>query len=123
MKTLLLLAFACHHATPLPPPPPPAVAMVTSMVVIERCPNAKQLDSKRATKEIEELVGPCTTIPGGSAHFAAILKPDGTVELASPSGDPSEGVIPTCLVQTQQQLHHKLKLTKPCKFDVKLEQR
>ena len=97
--------------------------MVTSMVVIAQCPNAKQLDSKKATKEIEELVGPCKTVPGGAAHFAAILRPNGSVELASPSGDPQAGVVPTCLLQNQNQLRHKLKLTKPCKFDVKLEQR
>jgi len=51
------------------------------------------------------------------------LLPDGQVELASPSGDPNEGIVPTCVMQKQQQLKHKLKLTKACKFDVKLEQR
>jgi hypothetical protein len=97
--------------------------MTTIEVTIEACPNAKQLDSRRTTTEIQELVGPCTKVPGGAAHFSATLLPDGRVELASPSGDPNEGIVPTCLVQTQTQLRHKLRLTKPCKFDVKLEQR
>jgi hypothetical protein len=35
----------------------------------------------------------------------------------------TEGVVPTCLLQHKKQLRHKLKLTKACKFDVKLEQR
>jgi hypothetical protein len=129
---ILLLSCACHRGPtsppaepPRPPPPPagPQVSLVTSEVVIEECANSKQLDSKRAAREVEELVGPCTKVPGGAAHFSATLRPDGSVELASPSGDPNEGVVPTCLVQTQQQLRHKLRLTKPCKFDVKLEQR
>jgi hypothetical protein len=124
---LLVFADACHHehdsAPPASPPKGPAVSLVTSMVMIDGCPGSKQLNSKRATTEIEELVGPCTKVPGGAAHFSATLLPDGRVELASPSGDPSEGIVPTCLVQTQAQLRHKLKLAKPCKFDVKLEQR
>ena len=126
LATLALVLGCHHHASPSKPPPPldpPPVSMVTSMVIIEACPNSKQLDSRRTTLEIQELVGPCTKVPGGAAHFSATLLPDGRVELASPSGDPNEGIIPTCLVQTQAQLRHKLRLTKPCKFDVKLEQR
>lgn len=97
--------------------------MVTSFVVIEGCPEAKRMSTQQATKEIEELVGPCTKVPGGAAHFSATLLPGGRVELASPSGDPAEGIVPTCMVQTQMQLRHKVKLTKPCRFDVKLEER
>ena len=124
----MLVVAACGPpapTTPPPPPPPPAarpLSLVTSFVVLEECPNAKTLDTKRAQKEIEELVGPCTKVPGGVAHFSATLLPDGRVELASPAGDPEMGVVPTCLVQTQAQLRHKLRLTKPCKFDVRLEQ-
>ena len=118
--------MACGHpAAPAKPPPPPgrAIALVTSFVVLEACPNAKTLDTRRAQLEIEELVGPCTKVPGGAAHFSATLMPGGQVELASPSGDPEMGIVPTCLVQTQAQLRHKLRLAKPCKFDVRLEQR
>lgn len=93
------------------------------MVVVEACPDSAKLDTKLASREIDELLGPCKKVPGGAAHFSATLLPGGRVELASPSGDPAEGVVPTCLVQNAGQLKHKLKLVKPCKFDVKLEQR
>ena len=123
------LALGCGHPSPPSATKPPElvperrISMVTSFVVIEACPDAKRMSSVQATKEIEELVGPCTKVPGGAAHFSATLLVDGRVELASPSGDPAEGVVPTCLVQTQKQLRHRLKLGKPCRFDVKLEQR
>lgn len=116
-----------------PPPPPPAEpdaesednisSLVTSMVVIDACPDSKRIDSKLANREIEELVGPCRRVPGGAAHFSATLLPGGAVELASPSGDKEDGIVPTCVLQKQKQLRHKLRLSKACKFDVKLEQR
>jgi len=97
--------------------------MVTSFVMVEACPESKKIDTKIATKEIDELVGPCKNVPTGAAHFSATLEPDGTVELASPTGDQTMGVVPTCLLQNKKQLKHKLKLRQSCKFDVKLEQR
>jgi hypothetical protein len=97
--------------------------MVTSFVVVEQCADSRNLDPRLATKEIDELVGPCKKVPGGAAHFAATLLPGGRVELASPSGDPAAGIVPTCLVQQAGQLRHKLELTQSCKFDVKLEER
>ena len=97
--------------------------LVTSFVVIDACPDSHRIDSKQATREIDELVGPCKRVPGGAAHFAATLLPNGAVELAAPDGNTEDGVVPTCVLQQQKQLHHKLRLTKPCKFDVKLEQR
>jgi len=93
------------------------------MVIVEACPDSHKLDTKLANREIDELVGPCKKVPGGNAHFSATLLPGGRVELASPSGDTSEGIVPTCLVQNATQLKHKLKLAKACKFDVRLEQR
>lgn len=130
MVSALMALAACSSpakppADPKPtdPPPDPAISLVTSMVVIDACPDSKRIDPKAANREIDELVGPCKKVPGGAAHFAAILLPGGSVELASPSGDRSDGVVPTCVLQQQKQLKHKLKLTKPCKFDVKLEQR
>lgn len=93
------------------------------MVIVEACPDSPRLDTKLANREIDELVGPCKKVPGGNAHFSATLLPGGRVELASPSGDPTEGVVPTCIVQNAAQLRHKLRLIRACKFDVKLEQR
>jgi hypothetical protein len=134
MRALAVLAcFAMGSCTPKPPPAKPPVtpeeppgrqrSMVTSFVVVNECPDSPKMSSKQAAKEIDELVGPCTSVPGGGAHFSAILLPDGRVELASPAGDPSAGVVPTCVVQTATQLRHKVKLKSPCKFDVKLEER
>jgi hypothetical protein len=125
------LAFGCGSKATTPPPADPkpadpqdsAISLVTSVVVIDACPDSKKLDSKSANREIQELVGPCKKVPGGAAHFSAILLPGGQVELASPSGDVNEGIVPTCVMQQQKQLRHKLRLTKACKFDVKLEQR
>lgn len=105
------------------PPVVEPISLVTSMVVVEGCPDSKKLDTRQATREIEELVGPCKKIPGGTAHFAATLLPGGQIELAAPSGDPNEGVVPTCAVQNAAQIRHRIKLTYACKFDVKLEQR
>ena len=99
------------------------ISLVPSMVVVESCPDSRKLDSRVATREIEELVGPCKKVPGGVSHFSATLAPDGSIELASPTGDPNEGTVPTCVVGNAAQLRHKLRLTSPCKFDVKLEQR
>jgi hypothetical protein len=112
-----------------PPEPAPAEAesplqqLVTSFVIIDACPDSHRINSKQANKEIDELVGPCKKVPGGAAHFSATLQPNGSVELASPEGNPDDGVVPTCVLQQQKQLRHKLRLTKACKFDVKLEQR
>lgn len=112
---------------PAPPPPDAAagepISLVTSMVVVGACPDSRRLDTRVANREIDELLGPCKKVPGGAAHFSATLVPGGRVELASPTGDPSEGVVPTCIVQHLGQLRHKLRLTKPCTFDVRLEER
>jgi hypothetical protein len=99
------------------------MSMVTSAVVVAACPDSAKIDTKLASREIEELVSPCAKVPGGTAHFSATLVPGGRVELGSPAGDPTEGVVPTCLVQNQAQLKHRIRLRSPCRFDVKLEER
>jgi hypothetical protein len=122
---VLVAWIACgpsRHEDPVVPVAEP-ISLVTSMVVVEGCPDSKKLDTREATREIEELVGPCKKVPGGRAHFAATLLPSGSIELASPSGDPAEGIVPTCVVQNSAQIRHRLKLSDACKFDVKLEQR
>lgn len=122
-----MLALGCQHASPPPPPPmtPPtrSVSIVTSMVVVEACPVSKKLDQKAATKEIEQLVNPCTKVPGGAAHFSATLMPDGRVELGSPEGKFDEGVVPTCVLHSKAAFRHRLRIEKPCRFDVQLEER
>ncbi len=112
-----------EETRPAPDAGEPPISLVTSFVIVEACPDSRRLDPKAANREIDELVGPCKKVPGGAAHFSATLIPGGRVELASPSGDPTLGVVPTCLVQNQGQLKHKLRLTQRCKFDVKLEER
>ena len=127
----MIVALGCGPtakptAVVAPPPteqPNEPISLVTSMVVVEACPDSKRLDSKKANREIEELVGPCKKVPGGEAHFSATLLPGGRVELGSPNGNPEDGMVPTCVMQQAKQLRHKLRLSKACKFDVKLEQR
>ena len=134
-----VFALAACSGAPKQTPPPPVVIdagvdtvpdpermnMVTSSVVVEACPDAKKLASAQARKEIAELVGPCTKVHGGAAHFSATLMPDGSIRLASPTGDDpaGEGMVPTCVVQNAKQLKHKLTLTAPCRFDVALNER
>ena len=50
-------------------PPGDEISLVTSFVVVEACPDAKKLDSKLATREIDELVGPCKISPRRSGAF------------------------------------------------------
>jgi hypothetical protein len=129
VNKLLVIALAGCWTSSAPPPPPPmppparTLSIVTSMVVVDACPSSKKIDRKAATKEIEALVGPCQKVPGGAAHFSATLLPDGRVELASPSGNPDEGIVPTCVLETKAAFRHKLRVAQPCRFDVKLEER
>jgi hypothetical protein len=99
-------AAPAPSSAPAPPPPrtapsatAPPVSVVSSEVVVSACPDAKSLNIKAAREAIRRLVDPCAMIPGGSAHFSATLLPNGQVELASPSGDPAEGVVPTCVLR------------------------
>ncbi len=93
------------------------------MVVVGACPGSEKLDRKAATKEIEALVTPCKTVPGGAAHFSATLLPDGRVELGSPEGNLDEGIVPTCMLHSKAAFRHRLHVAKPCRFDVQLEER
>ena len=106
-----------------PPPAEPQISLVTSFVVVEACPEAKKLDTRLATREIEELVGRASQSRAARRTSRRRSCPVDASSSQSPSGDPAEGIIPTCLVQSAGQLKHKLRLTKSCKFDVKLEQR
>ena len=98
-----------------------SVSLVNATVVVAECPDAKTMNNRAAQATIHRLVDPCAMVPGGKAHFAATLLPGGRIELAAPSGDPAEGVVPTCVLR--HNLLHKVFLKKPCKFDVQLEER
>ena len=99
----------------------PPVVLVDSAVVVDACPDASRMNAKAAQATIRKLVEPCSSVPGGKAHFSAILHRDGRIQLASPKGDPSRGVVPTCALE--HKLVHQVTLSKPCELEVTLEER
>jgi hypothetical protein len=101
--------------------PRTVTSMVDASAVIGACPDGRKMNAKAAADAINKLVEPCAQVPGGRAHFAATLLPGGKIELASPEGKVTEGVVPTCVLS--HGLSHKVLLSKPCTFDVKLEER
>ncbi|UQA56647.1 hypothetical protein [Polyangium aurulentum] len=99
----------------------PDIHSVNASVVMKDCPDSgKGMNSKAANTAIRKLVAPCSKVPGGAAHFQATLMPGGRIQLASPDGDPTQGVVPTCVLENQ--LNHGVALKKPCKLDVFLEE-
>ncbi|MEZ4295550.1 MAG: hypothetical protein R3B70_11290 [Polyangiaceae bacterium] len=124
-----VLAAACSSA---PPPEveaadsagdsPQAVATgVNATVIVAKCPDARRIKVRTAQATIQKLVDPCAKVPGGRAHFSATLLPGGRIELASPEGDPSEGVVPTCVLTNR--LTHRVLLRSACTLDVQLDER
>lgn len=107
-------------AEPSEPPPPP-IALMNATVVVESCPNVTKYNARMAENAIRKMIEPCTKVPGGAARFTATMVPGGNIKLASPSGDVSEGVVPTCVVTNE--LTHKVLLRKPCVFRIELEDR
>ena len=97
------------------------MSIVDSSVVVSACTESKTMNQRAARDAIRKLVDPCAAVPGGKAHFAATLQPDGRIELAGPSGDPADGVVPTCVLKNK--LAHQVTLRHPCKFDVQLVER
>lgn len=120
-----LAACAGSHGTQAPPPADgdqtvgKPVSMMDTRVAIGSCPDSKAGNAKQMEAAVRKLVDPCTKVPGGAAHFSATFLPNGRIELASPSGDASEGVVPTCVLTNQ--LKHAIVLHQPCRFDVVLE--
>ena len=121
LAVFAILPLGCASNPEPQEPQGPAVGIVDAQVVVESCPDQKTMNAKNAHAAIQKLVEPCSTVPGGAAHFSTTLMPGGRVMLASPSGDPGEGVVPTCVLSNQ--LTHRVLLKQPCKFDVKLEER
>lgn len=125
-----LVVLACA-GKPAPPPEqadsagsaePPAMATgVNATVIVGKCPDVARINVRTAQDAIQKLVGPCAKVPGGSAHFSATLLPGGKIDLASPEGDPAEGVVPTCVLQNR--LVHRVPLKNACALDVQLDER
>jgi hypothetical protein len=91
-------------------------SMVSASAVVDACPDSRHMNARAAAETINKLVEPCGKVPGGKAHFTATLAPGGRIELASP-----EDVVPTCVLS--HGLAHPVALTRPCRFDVQLEER
>jgi len=117
----LLLAACAPRADDASDVPRTVTSMVDASAVIGACPDGRKMNARAAADAINKLVEPCAQVPGGKAHFAATLLPGGKIELASPEGKVAEGVVPTCVLR--HGLGHKVLLSKPCTFDVKLEER
>ncbi len=77
------------------------------------------MNSRQAETALRQMLSPCDKVPGGRAHFAATLMPGGRIELASASGEPTDGVVPICVLK--HTLTHPVSLVRPCTFDVRLE--
>ena len=134
---ILAVVGACSRSNPGPSAPTPSasasssapepelqpVVLVAASAVVTDCPDAKWMQTRVAQRAIQKLVDPCIAVPGGKAHFSARLRPGGRIELASPSGDPDEGVVPTCVLKELQTLRHHVYLKHACVFDVTLEER
>lgn len=97
------------------------MSLVSATAVVNACPDAKRMNTRAAQLAIHKLVDPCAGVPGGKASFMAKLLPGGAIELASPEGDPQEGLVPTCVLKNK--LRHHVLLRKPCTFNVVLEER
>jgi hypothetical protein len=82
------------------------------------CTHLDATNAKLAESAMSLLTEDCTSVPGGTASFSAILNPNGRIELATPPGQPE--VIPVCVVK--RPLTHRVRLQKACKLDVRLEQ-
>jgi hypothetical protein len=104
------------------PPGPPPLSLVNASAVVSDCVDAKWMHTVAAHRSIQKIIDPCMSVPGGRAHFSATLLPGGRIELASPSGNPDEGVVPTCVLKNQT-LRHQVFLKNRCSFDVILEER
>lgn len=128
---VILVIAACGPQAPAAEPEPEnakepvpvsaPIGLMNASVVLGSCPDGPRMDSRSANVAIQKLVEPCSKVPGGAAHFSATLLPGGRIELASPSGDKAAGMVPTCVLQNQ--LRHRVLLSRPCEFDVALEER
>ena len=116
------LTASCARTKPpeaVTPKPAPPVSQVITSFVVQKCPDAPKMNSRKAETALRQMLSPCDKVPGGSVHFKATLMPGGRIELASPSGEPDDGVVPICALK--HTLTHPVFLERPCTFDVRLE--
>ena len=111
-------AAAPPPALPPPPPAQPKARAVSAIVLMNRCADMGPANAKLAEGAMYQLVEGCSTIAGGTAHFAATLHPGGRIELGPVPGQPE--TIPICVLK--HALTHKVALQKPCTLDVRLEE-
>jgi hypothetical protein len=95
-------------------------SIINATTIIGKCPDKAHLNAAEAQRTIQKLAESCASVPGGRAHFSALLRPGGRIELASPEGNPADGVVPTCVLK--HQLLHQVRLKSPCTLDVTLEE-
>ena len=100
---------------------PPSVHEVSAIVALEQCNGLAKQEARHAKEAMDHLVDGCRTVPHGHAHFTVVLHPGGALQFAD--ADPSaggRGEIPICAVS--QKLVHSVRLSAPCKMDVRLEE-
>jgi hypothetical protein len=96
-----------------------AAQIVNATILVNGCQDFGQANGRLAEKSMYELVEGCSTVPGGSAQFGATLLPGGRIEIAAAPGQPD--VVPICILK--HPLLHRVPLSRPCRLDVKIEQR
>jgi hypothetical protein len=102
-------------------PPPPigrAARVVHATVLANDCQDLGQANGRLGERAMDQLVEGCTSVPGGAVQFQATLLPSGRIEIAASPGQPD--VVPICILK--HSLTHSVRLTRPCRLDVKLEE-
>jgi hypothetical protein len=121
----LVLAFAlgivtCARSEPAAKSPRPRAAkLVEATILANGCTELGQKSAHQAETAMYQLIEACDSVPGGRAKFEATLQPGGKIDIAGAGGGQPD-VVPICVLK--HSLAHSVKLTKPCRLDVKIEQ-
>jgi len=118
----LALVAGCASSPPqgsvLPRPSGPSAQLVNAVVLTNGCQSLGTQSAVLAESAMSSLVEGCASVPGGSMQFHATLLPGGRIEISAAPGQPE--VVPICILK--HALVHRVRLTKPCPLDVKIEQ-
>jgi hypothetical protein len=119
----LALALAACAQTPTPeraqsPARATSAQVVNATILANGCQDLGRANAKLAEAAMYRLVEGCSSVPGGSAQFQAMLQPGGRIEIGAAPGQPD--VVPICILK--HSLQHKVSLARPCRLDVKIEQ-